>query len=221
VGETTGDVSSPIELVIFECDGVLVDSERLAIKIDAMMLASLGWPLSEEEIVRRFVGRSDAYMRSEIEAHLGASLPVGWADQWGPAYRKSFENELTPVDGIAEALNAIALPMCVASSTSPEGVRWRLELTGLIDRFRDDIFSSTQVANGKPAPDLFLFAAERMGFAPDVCAVVEDSAWGVEAAHAAGMRVLAYAGGVTGAGALAGDGTIVFDDMRELPSLLG
>jgi HAD superfamily hydrolase (TIGR01509 family) len=214
-------MSAPVELVIFDCDGVLVDSERLAIKIDAMLLEKIGWPLSEEEIVRRFVGRSDAYMRSEIEAHLGGSLPTGWADEFGPMYRKTFESDLAPIDGIVEALDAITLPTCVASSTSPEGVRWRLELTGLIDRFRDNIFSSTQVTNGKPAPDLFLFAARRMGFPPTACAVVEDSAWGVQAAHAAGMRVFAYAGGVTGAEALAGDGTVVFHNMRELPALVG
>jgi HAD superfamily hydrolase (TIGR01509 family) len=136
-------------------------------------------------------------------------------------YRKTFESDLAPIDGIVEALDAITHPTCVASSTSPEGVRWRLELTGLIDRFRDNIFSSTQVTNGKPAPDLFLFAAQRMGFPPTACAVVEDSAWGVQAAHAAGMRVFAYAGGVTGAEALAGDGTVVFHDMRELPALVG
>lgn len=210
----------PFELVIFDCDGVLVDSERIAVRIDAMLLAELGWPLSEQEIVERLVGRSDTYMRSEIESHLGDRLPDNWADRWGPMYREQFAAELEPVDGIIDVLEALELPMCVASSTSPEGVRWRLELTNMLHHFDSNIFSATQVANGKPAPDLFLFAAERMGFDPAVCAVVEDSRWGVEAARAAGMDAFAYAGGLSKAEQLAGERTVVFHDMRELPALL-
>ncbi len=209
-----------IELVIFDCDGVLVDSERIAVRIDAMLLAELGWPLSEEEIVERFVGRSEAYMRSEIERQLGDRLPEGWAEQWGPIYRERFAAELEPVDGILEVLEAIKLPTCVASSTSPDGVRWRLELTKMLHHFDGNIFSAIQVAKGKPAPDLFLFAADRMGFDPADCALIEDSRWGVEAARAAGMRAFGYAGGLTSADRLAGDGTVVFEDMRQLPSLL-
>jgi HAD superfamily hydrolase (TIGR01509 family) len=208
-----------IQLVIFDCDGVLVDSERLAVRIDAIMLAKLGWPLTEDEIIERFVGRSDAYMRSEIERHLG-DLPEGWEQEFGPIYRRTFEAELAPIEGIRQTLAEIDLPKCVASSTSPEGVRWRLELTDLLEYFDGSIFSATQVANGKPAPDLFLFAAEQMGFDPESCAVIEDSHWGVEAARAAGMHAFAYAGGLTPADRLDGPGTTIFHDMRELPLLI-
>src|SRR5581483_395824 len=121
---------------------------------------------------------------------------------------------------IAEALAAIELPMCVASSSGHDSLRFKLELTGLYERFEGRIFSAADVANGKPAPDLFLYAASRMGADPSRCVVVEDSRYGVEAARAAGMDALGYAGGVTRAAALDGPRTVVFDDMRTLPELL-
>ncbi len=214
-------MNASFELVIFDCDGVLVDSERLSVRVDAIVLAELGWPLSEEEVVERFVGRSQAYMESEIEAHLGRPLPDRWEEETRPLYRQVFEAELKPVAGIVEALDAIDVPTCVASSSSHERIRHTLELTGLYDRFAGRIFSATEVANGKPAPDLFLHAAGRNRVEPAACAVVEDSRYGVEAARAAGMRPFGYAGGLTPAERLAGPGTVVFDDMRELPRLLG
>ncbi|WP_328540515.1 HAD family hydrolase [Streptomyces sp. NBC_00344] len=210
----------PIELVIFDCDGVLVDSEHIAVRVDAMSLASLGWPLSEPEIIERFVGRSHADMITEIERHLGYRLPDGWEAEQRRLYREAMEAELTPVDGIVEALEHIQLPTCVASSTSHNGLRHTLGLTGLYTRFEGRIYSATEVANGKPAPDLFLHAARHMGFAPDVCAVVEDSRFGVQAARAAGMRVFGYCGGLTPAEWLHGPGTVVFEDMRDLPALV-
>jgi HAD superfamily hydrolase (TIGR01509 family) len=209
------------DLVIFDCDGVLVDSERLAIKIDVVVLAELGWHLTEAEVIERFVGLSEARFRQEIEAHLGCGLTDDWETEFEPLYRNAFKAELRPVEGIVEALDRIALPTCVASSGSHEKMRFTLGLTGLYERFSGRIFSATEVANGKPAPDLFLFAAERMGVAPEACVVVEDSAMGVAGARAAGMRVLAYAGGVTKAAKLAGPNTVVFEHMRELPDLVG
>jgi HAD superfamily hydrolase (TIGR01509 family) len=209
------------KLVIFDCDGVLVDSERLAIKVDAQVLARLGWPLTEVEIIDRFVGASDADFRSAIEAHLGRTLPDDWEEEFEPLYRAALARDLVPVDGIVEALDQITDPNCVASSGSHEKMRFTLGLTGLHARFEGCIFSATEVARGKPAPDLFLHAASRMGVHPRDCIVVEDSANGVRAARAAGMRVLAYAGGVTPASRLAGPDTTVFTDMRALPILLG
>ena len=208
------------ELVIFDCDGVLVDSERLSVRVDAAVLTTLGWPITEEEVIERFVGRSQEYMESQIEAYLGRPLPERWEEETRPLYRAAFEAELEPVDGIVEALDAIELPTCVASSSSHERIRYTLELTGLYERFAGRIFSGTEVANAKPAPDVFLHAAERMGVEPGACAVVEDSRYGVEAACAAGMGVFAYAGGVTPAERLRGAGTVVFEDMRDLPALL-
>ena len=209
-----------IDLVIFDCDGVLVDSERLAIKVDVMVLARLGWALSEEEIVERFVGVSDLHFRRAIEAQLGCTLPDDWEAEFQPLYRKAFSEKLRPVEGIVEALDRISLSTCVASSGTHEKMRFTLGLTGLYDRFDGRIFSATEVVHGKPAPDLFLYAAERMGVSPRASVVVEDSVSGVAAARAAGMRVLAYAGGVTPASKLAGPGTTVFREMSELPALL-
>jgi HAD superfamily hydrolase (TIGR01509 family) len=208
------------DLVIFDCDGVLIDSERIAVRIDAVVLARLGWELTEAEIVERFVGRSEAYMVSEIERAIGRPLDVGWDDEFVPLYREALEAELEPVDGIVEALDAISAPTCVASSSSHERLRFTLGLTGLLDHFDGRIFSATDVANGKPAPDLFLHAAATLGADPARCAVVEDSVYGVEAARAAGMRAFGYAGGLTPGERLAGPRTTVFGDMRELPGLL-
>ena len=124
-----------IELVIFDCDGVLVDSERLAVRVDVRVLAELGWPLTEREIIERFVGRSDAFMKAEIEAHLGRPLAPDWEDAFQHLYREAFAAELTPVPGVVEALDAITLPTCVASSGTHDKMRYTLGLTGLYDRF--------------------------------------------------------------------------------------
>jgi len=206
------------DLVVFDCDGVLVDSERLAVRTEAEILSSLGWPLTEAEIVERFVGRSAAHMRREIERHLGRTLD--WDAEFEPRYREVFERELVAVPGIGEALDGITSPVCVASSGSHEKMRFTLGKTGLFDHFEGRIFSADQVAHGKPAPDIFLFAAEQMGASPDRCAVVEDSVSGVTAGLAAGMAVFAFAGGVTSAELLAIEGAVVFDDMRDLPAKL-
>lgn len=216
----TGPDTGGVDLVILDCDGVLVDSEPLAIRVDVEVLARLGWSMSEAEVIERFVGVSDAHFRREVEARLGSALPEGWHLQFEPLYRRAFEAELRPVAGIPEALDRIPHPTCVASSGTHEKMRLTLGLTGLYDRFAGRIFSATEVARGKPAPDLFLHAAARMGARPDRCVVVEDSAMGVAAARAAGMPVLAYAAGVTPADRLRGPGTILFDDMRELPALI-
>ena len=213
-------MSPSISLVIFDCDGVLVDTERIAVRIDVIVLAELGWPMTEAEVVERFMGRSDEEMTAAIEAHLGRRLPASWEEPFRHLYRQAFEAELEPVAGVVEALDAIAIPTCVASSGTHEKIRFTLGLTGLYERFAGRIFSVSDVARGKPAPDLFLHAAARMGVPPAQCAVVEDSRYGVEAARAAGMRAFGYAGGLAPKGALAGPQTIVFEHMRELPGLL-
>ena len=213
-------MDGPFELVIFDCDGVLVDSERIAVRVEAELLAELGWPLSQAEIVERFMGRTTEYMDEAIEAQLGSRLPTDWKDQFQRRYREAFAAELVPVDGVLDALDQIAVPTCVASSGSHDKLRFTLGHTGLYERFEGRIFSGYEVANGKPAPDLFLHAAARMGAGPARCAVVEDSLYGVLAARAAGMRVFGYAGGLTPADRLEGEATVVFEDMRELPRLL-
>jgi HAD superfamily hydrolase (TIGR01509 family) len=213
-------VDGPFELVIFDCDGVLVDSERIAVRVEAEYLAELGWPLTQAEIIERFMGRTTEYMDEAIEARLAGRLPGDWKDQFHRRYREAFAADLHPVDGILEALDQIAIPTCVASSGSHDKLRFTLGHTGLYERFEGRIFSGYEVANGKPAPDLFLHAAARMGAEPARCAVVEDTRYGVEAARAAGMRAFGYAGGVTPPEHLEGHATVVFEDMRELPRLL-
>jgi HAD superfamily hydrolase (TIGR01509 family) len=219
-GRLTHLAPGSVELVIFDCDGVLIDSERLAVKVDVLVLRELGWPLSEAEVVERFVGRSDRDTQAAIEAHLSRKLPIDWEQQVQRLYRQAFEANLAPVDGVLEALDRITLPSCVASSGTHEYLRYTLGLTGLYERFEGRIFSAEDVARGKPAPDLFLHAAEQMMAKPARCVVVEDSRSGVEAARAAGMRTLAFTGGLSPAELLDGPNTILFEDMRELPRLL-
>ena len=213
-------MSRALELVIFDCDGVLVDSERLAVRIDVQVLAKLGWTITEAEVIERFVGRSDVSIKADIEAHLGRALPDDWGAEFESLYRAAFAAELKPVSGVVEALDRITLPTCVASSGSHDKMRFTLGLTGLYERFAGRIFSAYEVARGKPAPDLFLHAAARMGVAPEACAVIEDSRFGIEAARAAGMRAFGYAGGLTPRAFLETPGVVVFTDMLELPDLL-
>jgi HAD superfamily hydrolase (TIGR01509 family) len=212
--------ATPLELVIFDSDGVLVDSERIAVRIDVQVLAELGWPITEEEVIERFVGKTDAAMTREIERHLGRKLPGDWDEGFAHLYREAFDAELEPVDGVIEALDQISVQTCVASSGRMAKIERNLELTGLLERFEGRIFSAVDVEHGKPAPDLFLHAARELGVEPRACAVVEDSPFGVKAAHAAGMSVFAYAGGVMPADKLRA-AAVVFNDMRELPGLLG
>lgn len=210
------------DLVIFDCDGVLVDSERLSVRLDVELLEILGWPLSEAEIVEHWVGRTEAAMRAEIEAHLGRDVSAEW-EAFSERYVAAFANALEPVDGVSDVVDAIqatGVATCVASSGDHAKIRRNLAKTGLLDRFAGRIFSADDVEHGKPAPDLFLHAATAMGVEPGRCAVIEDSRHGVAAARAAGMEALGYAGGVTPAAALAGPATTVFDDMRELPALI-
>ncbi|MFE4176162.1 HAD family hydrolase [Streptomyces sp. NPDC056909] len=211
----------PVELVIFDCDGVLVDSERIAVGVHARILADLGCDFTRAEIVDLFVGSSKEVYRRAVEERLGRALAPDWQEPYEHLYQEAYAaGGLTPVDGVGEALAALTVPLCVASNTRAESVRMSLRRTGLDPWFGEHVFSATEVARGKPAPDLFLHAARGMGVPPDRCAVVEDSAYGAAAARAAGMRVFAYCAGLTPAERLAGPGTVVFDDMRRLPELI-
>jgi HAD superfamily hydrolase (TIGR01509 family) len=202
-------------LVIFDCDGVLVDSEHLAVRHEAAMITSLGWSLTEDDVIERFVGRSDAYMRAEIEQAIGRPIP-DWIDRYEVALQRAFRDELQPVEGIVAALDALTIPACVASSGTHDKMRLTLGVTGLLSRFEGRIFSASEVEHGKPAPDLFLHAAAVMGVLPDRCVVVEDSRSGVEAARAAGMGCIGYGGGLTPAARLEGPDTVVIGSMDQL-----
>jgi HAD superfamily hydrolase (TIGR01509 family) len=195
---------------------VLVDSEAISNRVLAGLLTEFGLPLTAEQSVEQFMGRSWKTVLAWAEAQ-GSPLPEGFRRRYLDAMFADFERELQPVPGVVAALDAITLPSCVASSASLEKMRFTLGHTGLWDRFEGRIFSATEVEHGKPAPDLFLHAARSMGWQPGECAVVEDSPAGVEAALRAGMTVFGYAGRTPPARL---DGARVFGDMAELPGLL-
>ncbi|MGD0852566.1 MAG: HAD family hydrolase [Acidimicrobiales bacterium] len=209
---------SRFDLVIFDCDGVLIDSERLAIRTESQILTELGWPLTEEEVIDRFVGRSSTYMQSVIEEKIGR--PVDWKAEFERRVREVCERELVLVDGVVAVLDELTVPSCVASSSGHQMLAFKLGLTGLAERFAGRIFSADDVAHGKPDPAVFLFAAASMGAAPGRCAVIEDSVSGVDAGVAAGMSVFAFSGSVTKAHDLERDGVVLFDSMDRLTQLL-
>jgi HAD superfamily hydrolase (TIGR01509 family) len=214
----------PVDLVIFDCDGVLVDSEVISCRAHAETLTRHGYPISAEQVLHRFLGVSDREARLIVEAEMGRGLPDDFEEQVKQTTLR-FYDELKAIAHSAEAIAAIGLPKCVASSGTPEKIRHGLTCAGLYDALAPHIFSAVQVKRGKPAPDLFLFAAEQMGAAPERCVVIEDSVPGVTGARAAGMTVLGFHGGshcldghaatLRAAGA---HGT--FDDMRQLLALI-
>ena len=206
--------------MIFDCDGVLVDSERLSIEVDRQVLAEIGWHLTTDQIIEKFVGRSHGYFLTQVEAFLGGPVPDGWDEECEPRYRAAYRDHLQPVPGVVEALDQITAQTCVASSGSHDKMAVTLGVTGLWDRFAGRIYSASEVARGKPAPDLFLHAAAQQGWPPSRCVVVEDSPYGVQAALAAGMGVVAYAGGVNTRERLATPGVTVIEEMWELPAAL-
>ncbi|CAL9297095.1 HAD family hydrolase [Streptomyces sp. SudanB66_2053] len=210
------------DLVIFDNDGVLVDSEPLSNRHLAAYLTELGHPTTYEDSIRDYMGSAMHRVHDLIEERTGQRLPADFDDVFHARVFAAFERELKPVPGVADVLEKLAadgVPYCVASSGSHERIRVGHRAAGL-NRFFDDgrIFSSQDVGRGKPAPDLFLYAAERMGTTPERCVVVEDSPLGVQAAVAAGMDVYGFTA-MTPAEKLS-DATRLFGDMRELSSLL-
>jgi HAD superfamily hydrolase (TIGR01509 family) len=214
------------ELVIFDCDGVLVDSEVISCRAHAETLTRHGYPITADQVLERFLGVSDREARMTIEAELGRSLPADFEAQMKQAALQRYAEELKTIPYVGEAVAAIGLPVCVASSGTPEKIRHGLSCAGLYDLLAPNIFSATQVKRGKPAPDLFLFAAAQMAASPERCVVIEDSMPGIAGAKTAGMTVLGFHGGshcrpgyadtLRAAGA-----AVTFDDMRELPGLIG
>jgi HAD superfamily hydrolase (TIGR01509 family) len=207
--------------IIFDCDGVLVDSEPIANATLVQVLGEHGMELTVQDSMRLFLGRSWASILAIIEEHFGRPAPDAVTEEFRTRLTARLDRELTPVAGVPEALAALGdLPRCVASSGEPEKIRHSLTVTGLIGHFDDaHLFSATMVEHGKPAPDLFLHAARALGLDPSRAVVVEDALPGVQAGVAAGMRVLGYAPDGT-ADALREAGAEVFADMRDLPRLL-
>lgn len=212
---------SRFDLVIFDNDGVLVDSEGHANRILSDLLNQSGWAvnMTREESMAEFLGRSLAAIRQRIEARLAHALPDDFEARYHERLFETFDRELTTVPGVEGALERIRVPTCVASSGTHERIRRALAATGLLSRFEGRIFSAEDVAQGKPAPDLFLHAARSLGVAPSRCAVVEDSPLGVDAANAAGMLAFGFAR-MTTAAALSHARGGVFSSMAALPALL-
>jgi HAD superfamily hydrolase (TIGR01509 family) len=207
------------DLVIFDCDGVLVDSEPITLRLYAAMLAELGLTDIEAEWLRPFIGLAKPAWVRRIEQQLRRALPPGFVADFYARLEAAFRRELRAIPGVAAALQRIVVPVCVASNGNPAKVRTALSVTGLLGLFDGHVFSVAEVARGKPYPDLLLHAARCMGAAPLRFAVVEDSCLGVEAAVAAGMRAFGYAG-QSNAEPLAAAGALVFHEMGELPALL-
>ncbi|MEW2273424.1 HAD family hydrolase [Streptomyces griseofuscus] len=210
------------DLIIFDNDGVLVDSEPISNRHLAAYLTELGIETSYEDSLRDYMGSAMHRVHDLVLERTGQRLPADFDDVFHARVFAAFERELGPVPGAAEVLEKLAadgVPYCVASSGSHERIRVGHRTTGLDRWFQEErIFSSQDVGKGKPAPDLFLYAAERMGVAPGRCAVVEDSPLGVQAAVAAGMDVYGFTA-MTPAERLTG-ATQLFGDMGELPDLL-
>ncbi|MGX5776463.1 HAD family hydrolase [Methylorubrum zatmanii] len=185
----------PLALVIFDCDGVLIDSEPISLATLTRGLNEIGLAIDLEAVRTRFAGTSMTSIMERVAREDGIEAPAGFVERVKAQTLDAFAAELKAMAGIAEALGLLHLPFCVASSSDPVRLRHSLGLTGLLPLFQGHVFSSAQVARGKPFPDLFLFAAERMGTAPEQCLVIEDSVPGVEAAQAAGMRVVGFTGG--------------------------
>jgi HAD superfamily hydrolase (TIGR01509 family) len=213
------------DLVIFDCDGVLIDSEPIANRAHVQMLAACGYAIGEEELLDRFCGISDAAMLATIEREWGRALPDDYGSRVAALLAAEYRRSLMPIAGVHDVLGALDVPVCVASSGSPERIRLGLETVGLFDHFAPNVFSATTVAHGKPAPDLFLYAAAQMGAAPERCLVVEDSPPGIEAARAARMTAVGFRGGSHcrpghEARLQARGAALVIADMRELAAIV-
>lgn len=213
-------------LVIFDCDGVLVDSEPIAIDVLIESVAARGVAIGKGAAYRDFLGRTLKTVSASLKAQYGVEMDEAALADMRHALYEHYRRDLKPMPGIADVVDRLDTPCCVASSSVLERIEVSLKLTGLYERFAPHIYSAAMVARGKPAPDLFFHAAEKMGVAPDDCVVIEDSPAGVAAAQAAGMAVFAFTGGghVGPAGLVdalsALEPNLMFDDLRSLPDLL-
>ena len=214
------------DLIIFDCDGVLVDSEVISCRVHADVLTRYGYPITAEEVHRRFLGRTARDVTIEVERELGRPLGNTYDLERRTTLLAALADTVEAIPHLHAALDAIDARMCVASSAAHEKIFTTLSRTGLYERFAPNIFSGSQVSHGKPAPDLFLLAARQMAAHPGRCVVIEDSVPGVTGALAAGMAVLGFHGGShcrpgDGEALRAAGATVTFDDMRQLPGLIG
>ena len=213
-----------LQLVIFDCDGVLVDSERIANRVLAQVFTDLGMPTTEDEAVAQYKGRILRDVTARAEEKFGRPLPEGWIETFENARADAFKAELKAIEGAREAVQAVTgagVLACVATQGKRNKTELTLGITGLKELFEEDaVFTAYEVERGKPFPDLFLHAAETMGVDPAFTVVIEDTVLGVEAAEAAGMDVFGYTAD-NDAELLAGAGAIPFSSMYQVPALLG
>lgn len=218
-------VTTPTTLIIFDCDGVLVDSEVLACRVEVAVLQGLGHPISHTEFCRRAIGRSRKDNQAMLEVLWDRPLPDDYTEQVQSRLFETFRTELLPISGMRDLVARVTADRCVASSSPPDRLALALSLGGYTPLFGPAVFSAVEVPRGKPAPDLFLHAAARRGSPPDRCLVIEDSVPGIEAAKAAGMVAIGFCGGghcpPDHAGILARAGAnAVAADASELASIL-
>ena len=212
------------QLIIFDCDGVLVDTERLANRTLARMITELGTPMTGPESQRLFMGRTLENVQQMVEDLTGKTLPPSWPDEIRKRDLEAFAAGVDPISGIFDVLDDLDcrnIPYCVASSGKYAKMHVTLGSSGLLPRLQDRLFSAQDCERGKPAPDVFLLAARTMGYDPADCVVIEDSLPGVRAGIAAGMRVLAFVEDpACDRTAMEAEGAELFEDMKRLPELL-
>jgi HAD superfamily hydrolase (TIGR01509 family) len=208
------------ELVIFDCDGVLVDSERITNQVFADMLNEIGLPVTLEDMFQQFVGRSMSQCLDLITEMLGAHPPEDFVGNYRRRTTSALLSKLTAVPRIENALDQIRVRYCVASSGDHDKMRTTLGMTGLLPRFEGKLYSVTEVEKGKPHPDVFLYAAQKQAVAPSSCIVVEDTPTGVKAGIAAGMTVYGYAALTPASRLIEAGAHGTFTDMALLPSLI-
>ncbi|HEY2465137.1 MAG TPA: HAD family hydrolase [Steroidobacteraceae bacterium] len=207
-------------LVIFDCDGVLVDSELITNRVFAQMLHELGIAVSLEDMFERFVGRSTPQCVEIVTKMLGRPVPQYFVEEYHTRSTAALKSELKAVPDIETILAAMRIPYCVASSGSHEKMHTTLGITGLLPQFRGKMYSVTEVARSKPFPDVFLHAARQQGVMPADCAVIEDTPTGVRAGVAAGMTVFGYCGLTPKQHLIEAGAHHTFDRMRDLPGLI-
>lgn len=211
-------------LVIFDCDGVLVDTERLANQILAKLITELGFPISGPDCQKRFMGRTLESVKGMVEELTGCTLPDDWPDYVRKLDLEAFEKGVEAIPGIEnllDELDRMEIPYCVGSSGEYRKMRATLGSSGLLPRLEGKLFSAQDCERGKPAPDVFLLAANKMGHEPENCVVIEDSVPGVTAARAAGMRAYAFVDDpACDHDAMRTAGGVLFKNMSELPDLL-
>jgi HAD superfamily hydrolase (TIGR01509 family) len=214
------------EVVIFDCDGVLVDSELIALGQMRRALGEAGLPITHDQAIDRFLGLSVETIMERAEADLAGALPASFRNDLARDILARFAGELKGIEGVRQAVAGLGCRVCVASSSPPERIRLALSVAGYSGLFEPNIFSATMAPRGKPHPDLFLHAARQMGASPEACLVIEDSAPGIVAAVSAGMVVFGFVGGSHFSGEAPGarlkeaGASLIFDDMSQLPQII-